>query len=755
MPDRFTLINVPGNQELADDVTHSIQFYLNDLNDDTLHDNVKEAWKHPAVGGKREEINARIAANKTLDDNSFQHFRLKRQAEINERLAAENISEKERARLTSEKENLVAADGWVDFGKRMTVYSKSKLPQQQWIGANAYEVYDSYDAAEKSWDWNWWDSWVNVVDWGRASDQGTNLDENSPQINMLVKKVPQLLETRFNMYQSINSKMTAHETLPTALGNTSSKALLSKIVDGYAKYKDGIAWYKRRSTELNDLANEVDMYAYQANGLAGAYEDALNAVYHSPEWKAVCAYQAEQARKKGDWGAEMAWKDPESLESLMRGRGYFAKINTARIPKPEEKDKTEWASYNRSWKALERLNNAEQMYGFVANHVNQYASDMQKNPQEAEKYAQDAADVQNSVFKLNFDVQKKYADNLHDTVISVFDRMSKQGALVDATLTGGAYALDFAVWGFALTAATGATGVSGGIGAVPAYSMAIGGSLAASAAIEAGKDALLEYSKDSTISKWFGEHYDALKDDHIVEHCKMICRKNEEEEIQAMNRAKIIQDSPFYDKALSYGAENANDNDRTVFEFVQEARAMKKWSPQELQAFEEKCAKKNFEEMDPFEKRNICLLNAVKTGRYWSNALLATDKIELHNDNDDHQKMRLDLNSENAKMLGALTVSIGRRDGALLEADLSAELLEKYQGIQKTNQQLKKAQQLTNETDGNNENKASSLSQRIRQAGTPVPDEGDLGDAADYSEEQSNNIAEKFNKFNFNDGNDR
>ena len=160
----------------------------------------------------------------------------------------------------------------------------------------------------------------------------------------------------------------------------------------------------------------------------------------------------------------------------------------------------------------------------------------------------------------------------------------------------------------------------------------------------------------------------------------------------------------------------------------------------------------NFEEMDPFEKRNICLLNAVKTGRYWSNALLATDKIELHNDNDDHQKMSLDLNSENAKMLGALTVSLGRRDGALLEADLSAELLEKYQGIQKTNQQLKKAQQLTNETDGNNENKTSSLSQRIRQAGKPVPDEGNV---ADYSEEQSNNIAEKFNKFNFNDGNDR
>lgn len=694
MAENFKMMYISGQQQIADEIEENIRNYLRDLNDDYLHDNLKDAWKDPHIGGKREEVETRIAVNNSLSRNAFADFRRNRIEEI-EATLKNSLNQKEQKSLNQEKTALKEAKSWIDFARKQNFEHGYALPQKRWVGGDPYEVYESAEAAEKRMDWS---KFYDPAEWVKSFyDNNQNLKDNSPQINWLVAKTPALLDSRFNMMQSVCYQMAARERLPSAEAETANQ-LLKKVSAGFEHWhqQKDVPWYKVwQPADKNLPHKDIEKYMYQADGLTAFYKDALAAIYQTPQWKEVCAYQAKMAEERRDNISKVSWKDPSDIAGLAAMKGYNAPLETNTLWKNLRKDEEEPEDREESYfyrveSSLKQLKKMEQLYQFVTDRVNEYSVFAKQYPKEAEEIKKSVADIKNTLFDLNInDRVRRYDDILFNSMKSMTDRLWEKDSLIDGSLNCAGFAI-----GGAAMAVAGALTEGMAVPLVAGLVAGAGAEVGKSYYGENWKDFLKKYDWYNGFAEWAND----VKNATAVDHCQQIFQQSMVEKASAADRTKKAVESENFIKALDYAASNASDQDKALYQFVKEAMKMKSWTPEEISAFEKKAREASEKiEDDGTAERNLYLVNAVRTGLYWNNAIKATGQlIALNDDGKDYEKMQVACYKKDAAALQGLAASLGERNQAMLEAELSENLLDKYQAVLQEQNGLEKGQQEDN-----------------------------------------------------------
>lgn len=708
MPDRFTLIHVPGNQELADEFKSNVDFYMRDLQNWNWHDTQKDAWAHDSIGGKREEYNFRISANTKLGKIPFDKFKKARAAEIANKLN-DALSDEEKQSLLNEQNLLNSSSTWIDFGSKMETYENAKRKGNVFLS-------DTHDRDNKS------DIAPSVVmatvstftapifapyTINVALDTYQNEKHNMPQINWMLEKAKPLLEGRYEMMQSVNYKLAAHEELPDTLFDNKASHFKKLVENGLIHYKnhkdDGKYFTSTGRKEYQDQLSfsHIRKYAHQANGLSKAYDDAVDAMHHSSEWDKICAYYIDKAQKENDTAAMSAWKNINNLRAYARDKGLLQKVYADSLYSVGvDKDHLK----NLVVPALNKLSESEQFYTFLANSVNEYAAYARAHPQEIEKQeeeAKKAGKIDEKMATLDYSGVHDKEALLHKTMLSQMDLMFSKSEYQEAAVTAlknaavvGTFFIPGVGWAAGLAVAAG-TGVAlEGVDLATAYyggykklsdeeQKEIRAQLADKCALERrlteaelGKDKRNEVFGDGA---WFT----SIKNSHLTQDCKNYAQECHQDEMEAKNRLSQMNNDELK-AALAWAVHSGSTSGKPVFEMVQgcfDLADMTEEGRAQYIANHEKAMTSAIaaKDVSPELKQEDDVIKVYKSGLYlYGSEQLLSAMAGKNPLAEKRAKLYQDFNGEEAEAMKTLEKAMMESNAVVSEANLRKQLIDKW-----------------------------------------------------------------------------
>lgn len=698
--ERFKLMELESNQALIDLIENTLQLYLDTKADNFFYDDLKDAWKNDSVGGKRAELNARIDLSKQIAPADFASFKKDRSMEIQQQLQSKQLSQRQRASLVYEQALLQKANSFVEFGNSMGIYEKyqSSLEKREVSSDLSAMVKDgltgvlapgavllgtglSINEAESH-----FASTKILESMGKKSDlkpitvsdylfatmkDFTAQNNNNKQFNWTLEKVDEFVRSRYEMMQSISYALAAHKPLPDKLaGHSGAADMLATIKQGIKNYveNEDKSWYipKRVLEERNDTLAYKNIYEHlhKTKGMIDAYTDAVEAIKRSPEWPKIRAYQMAKAASKNNKLEKVAWKKPENIMAYLRMNGHIPSLKAATLYSVSN-DTTMVGS--KIIPSLNELNEAEAMYKYMAQCVNDYTAYARKHPAEIEMLVQ-KADPQEEIFLPNYADTAKISTTSNKKLYNLAERMLskenyKEG--LHATVT---------------------TVVGTGLFFIPGVGLVAG--MGGAMAVGALDGLLLEYEKDNQTDVWidagdtlFAQAVTYTKNLNVMKECQELFEKSIAEEKQALKKAKTMLNDDF-DDAIEYAIAHSSDQARGMYEKIKRCRELEKMPPEELDSYLKKHKEKvkaAGEYVPRALREEMDLIKVFESGRY----MFGSQQLEAIYSGDKYiptlrEKLYSHYNTSESRYLQKTASALDRRDSAVCEVMMRRQLLDQW-----------------------------------------------------------------------------
>ena len=660
------LIHVSPNQSLIDEYEKDILQYLSVWEDKFWYDDFYPAWKDDRIGGARETLVARREAMKgLLQGDEFERFKQMRLKELDEQIAATE-SREAREKLTKEKHLLSASTDFISFGSKMGNFRDYNITAD-------FEKYK------------------------RSLDFMTDNEDNRKQVNWTLDHLSPLVKERYALMQGLS--FTSDSERPNLKPVQSKVAYFhNTIQDGLKYYKEHAedSWYFREHGRLDHRDkisfSYIRKYAFQAKGVAQAYEDALTAIMSSPSFEEIRQYYIDKAVRENDMDAKVAWENG-SQDYIIN----YA-MNKGKVPRASTFSDLHMAADAETVSRLvipnlQRLEKVENQYNFMVACVNEYKSACQKDPSLLNKLR--GVEVHDKPVRLNLSNDRMISSL--KTTMGLADLMVQRKAVSEGIYNGTKAAL--IVGACALTA--GAAGVTlGGASTFMAGMYTSAGVKAGFAAglVTAGADIGASSCKtvvsweedaknwfdDTWVNQWFSD----IKNSHVRTQIQQTVKDQIKLTDKAEQRIAKTNLTNF-DMAIEYGLAHAQPPEDEVLRFVKDARGIAKLSEAEKNEYIKRVRAASVANQQALAKdsRNLSLLaeeqelanellliQAARTGKYFYYAKLATDVKLSVNTGETVEEHVTFYNEPEASMIAQLSKVSNTRAQAEIEAE-NRELL--------------------------------------------------------------------------------
>lgn len=603
------LIHVSPNQSLIDEYEKDILQYLSVWEDKFWYDDFYPAWKDDRIGGTRETLVARRETMKEiLQGNQFEQFKQMRLKEIDALLNTKDSNE-DQEKLTRERTLLSTSSDFVSFGEKMGEFHEYSITAD-------FEKYK------------------------RSLDFMTDNEDNRKQVNWTLDHLSPLVRERYAFMQGISF----------GVGSESAniKPMQSKVSHYYNIIEEGLKYYRDNSEKswyVREHGREdhrdrisfpyIRKYAFQAKGVAQAYEDALTAITTSPFYEDMRRYYIDKAIRENDIDAKVAWENgsPDYILNDAIRRGLVAKPSSfsGLHISADEENVSRIVIPN-----LERLEKAENYYNYMVSRVNEFNQARQKDSSLLDKLR----DVETQKLPVRLNLSNDNSASSRATIMGLADLMVQREAVSQGIYQGTKEALiivaSAATAGVAGVALGGASTLIAGMYTAQGVTAGILSGLALTGA-DIGADMYgptASWKKDMQHwfdDTWVNRAFSGIKNSHVQEQITITIRDQLKQRAKAEQRIDKT-DMVEFDKAIAFGVANSEAPEYDIFRFVQEARQIAQLPEKERNEYRESVRKatiKIYEEMtkNPDNQalqaevaelaRENLLLQAIRTGKYF------------------------------------------------------------------------------------------------------------------------------------------
>ena len=501
---KYRLIAVPSNQGLCNHYESGIKSYAQDKENRLWKDTFYPAWHNDRIGGERAAMIERLNVQKLFTKNDFEQFKAARLAEMDEILKTAN-PDVQRA-IFYEKYILNKSHSYLEFGKNM------KLTDPY---ARSFILHNPEGNGDKE------------------------------QVLYNCSYIESTVNGRYEMMQSIAFQIANGSKLPEI--EPQAQVYRKRIIDGVEVYRKEAEKYthfwqfeRTDNIERDKVAFlNIRTPAFQAKGRTQTLNDAILAITSSSEWPLICQYY-QNKYKFNNTDAYGAWNEG-SISSLkpLAGRNRID-INGAISTGLARDDLKQIAQ-----PALQNLNEAELMYRFLSQHVNEYLDYKKEHAQEIEslnavhqeRFVLDTAEYGNMLSQtcktLNSLCNRMVSD--HEAIATVCE-IGREVGIVSAC-------------------------------AIPGVGLPLSLSLAGASAltIETQREWIKDWA-DCCNFQWMTD----IKNAPVLEDAQKIISQAQEQVRRNNNSMNRYSDEEFK-KAVEWGIENGDVNTKNLLEPVLEA----------------------------------------------------------------------------------------------------------------------------------------------------------------------------------------
>lgn len=376
---KYRLVAIPSNAEQISRYETALSTYMTNKVDRWLLDTLPEAWKEDNVGGLRASMLQRIRYQNLLHKNNFEQFREARIQELRQIITyiakLPNYSREQLREMAK------------PYGEEFALLTKKKdnNPSQ-------YEIQNYQDFALVT----------RKMDQYRYRFYVHPQDDNKQQVEWTRELIPQIINNRYEMMQSIAFRVANNENLDSV--PLEAENYVKKVLEGmgcYLEHKDdNVYWFTiAETTDVNERDKEsfkfIKTPAFEMQGLAETLGDAITAIFNSPEWPIICQYyynkEDELSRTQSVHRSRASHWDDGSKQSIeVLSNAQEINIKSLAQSGVEYETYIDYVLPN-----LRELHKNEQMYNFLVKHINEFNEYKRTHPEEIEKLTQQVKDKNN------------------------------------------------------------------------------------------------------------------------------------------------------------------------------------------------------------------------------------------------------------------------------------------------------------------------------------------------------------------------